>query len=70
MFRETIKLITDMKVYLHRDCLNQFTEVELLHSSLEIGSHTDALMQVKALLCALQIGARPLLDKGCCEGTC
>ena len=54
MFREA-KSTTDMKVYLHGECINQFTEVELLHSSLEIGSHADALMQVKALLRALQI---------------
>jgi hypothetical protein len=55
LFRET-KSTTDMRVYLHGDYINHFTEVELLHSLLEIGSHADALMQVKPLLRALQIG--------------
>jgi hypothetical protein len=67
-----MKSTQDMKIYInpHRNCINQFIEVELLDSSVEIGPHADALVLVKALLCTLQIGTRPLLDKGCGDGTC
>ena len=43
--------------------------MESLYTSLEVGPHADALMWVETFFGTLQIGARPLLNERCGEGT-